>query len=52
MITINNMPAYANNYEFIVASLVDGELWFYGAYHKEDKAIIVANRIDGVLIRH
>lgn len=52
MITIHNIPTYANHYEFIVASLVDGELWFYGAYHKENTAIYVANKIGGVLIRH
>ena len=31
-ITIRNTPAWARNYEFIIARLCDGEFWFYDVY--------------------
>lgn len=49
--TINNKPEYASEYNFIVASKVDDELWFYGAYNDEEKANKTARMIDGVVIR-
>lgn len=33
---INNLPDYADKYKYIVATLVDGQLWFYGAYDSYD----------------
>ena len=33
---INNVPDYADEYNYIVARICDRELWFYGAY--DDKA--------------
>lgn len=49
---IYNLPEYASEYPFIVAS-VDGEdLWFYGAYCKEEKAESVALSIGGVVVRN
>ena len=45
---INNTPTYANRYEYIVARIVDNELWFYGAYHTETEAINVAMMVDGM----
>lgn len=44
---INNMPAYAVNYRFIVYRVVDGEKWFYGAYNDYMRAHEVAAMIDG-----
>lgn len=37
-VKINNMPDYANESNYVVATLVDGELWFWGAYDDYDKA--------------
>lgn len=49
-IKINNMPDYGKDYKYIVATLVDGELWFYGAYNEYEKADCAANETDGHLI--
>ena len=35
---INNLPTYANEYKYIVARRVDGELWFWVAWNDRDKA--------------
>ena len=52
MANIYNLPEYASEYPFIVAS-VDGEdLWFYGAYRSEAKAESVALSIEGVVVRN
>lgn len=44
---INNLPAYANEYKYIVARRVDGELWFWGAWNDRNKANEVAIKIGG-----
>jgi hypothetical protein len=44
---INNMPAYAANYRFIVYRVVAGEKWFYGAYNDLQWAKEVAAMIEG-----
>ena len=44
MLEVNNMPSYAYDYEYIVASLCDGEMWFYGVYHNKDDAMREATR--------
>ena len=49
-ITINNLPNYAKDYDFIVARNCDGELWFYGAYKTVEKAVEVAVAVDGHVI--
>lgn len=51
-IRINNKPAYASDYEFIVAREVEGEYWFYGAYADGFKAEKVAMAIDGVIFHN
>ena len=35
---INNVPEYANEYEYLVVRYVDGEAWFWGAYHARHDA--------------
>ena len=50
-IFINNKPAYAHQYEYIVARLVDGELWFYGAWNDKAEADEVAHEVDGLVLR-
>ena len=52
MTTINNMPSYAADYEFIVVTKNDDELWFYGAYADGFKAEKVASDIDGIIIHN
>lgn len=49
---INNLPDYATEYGYIVASVVDGNLWFYGAWNNADKAYEVARSIDGAVIKN
>ena len=49
--TINNISEYASKYEYIVASNVDGELWFYGAYETESRAIDAAAFINGIVVQ-
>ena len=41
-IKINNLPDYAQDYRYIVITIVDDELWFYGAYNDYEKALLVA----------
>lgn len=49
---VKNLSSYAINYKYIVASDVDGELWFYGAWNDENKAYEVARDIRGVVIKN
>lgn len=36
---IKNIPAYAHDYDFIVARNIDGDFWFWGAYATYDEAV-------------
>ena len=47
---INNLPTYANEYKYIVAHRVDGELWFWGAWDDRNKANEVALEIGGEVV--
>ena len=47
---INNLPNYAEDYKYIVVTLVDGELWFYGAYNDYEKALLVARETSDRMI--
>lgn len=49
---INNLPNYATEYGYIVASVVNGNLWFYGAWNNADKAYKVARNIGGAVIKN
>ena len=51
-ITINNMPEYANHYEFVVVRNVDDQLWFYGAYSDGFKADEVAHEVGGLIVHN
>lgn len=44
---IVNLPAYATEYRYIVATESDGDFWFYGAYSDGRKAEQVALSIGG-----
>lgn len=47
---INNLPTYANEYPYIVARRVDGELWFWGAYDNRNEANRIALEIGGEVV--
>jgi len=47
---INNLPTYANEYKYIVARRIDGELWFWGAWNDRNKANEVALEIEGEVV--
>ena len=51
MTKINNLPTYAKNYKYIVARLIDGGWWFYGAYNDGTKAERAAIECDGEIFR-
>ena len=47
-VRINNQPAVVS--KWVVASVVNNELWFYGSFENQDKAIRVADMIGGVCL--
>ena len=47
---INNLSDYASEYTYVVATTVDGELWFYGAYNLRSQAFEAASACGGVII--
>lgn len=49
---INNKPAYADSYEFVVARKVDNEFWFYGAYANGFKADNIASTLGDAVVFH
>lgn len=49
-VQVYNVPDYANDHDFMVAKYDAGRLWFYGAYDDENRALEVANEIDGLEI--
>ena len=52
MTKINNLPAYATKYRYIVARNVDGAFWFYGAYDDGSKAENAAVECNGEIFRN
>ena len=47
---IMGMPAYAAEYDFIVARFCDGEAWFWGAYSDWARASQAAEEADGFVV--
>lgn len=47
---INNKPAYANDYRYIVVRECDRELWFWGAWDELDLASNATEEINGIII--
>lgn len=47
MKNINNLPTYAAEYAYVVATESDNEYWFYGAYSERAKAEAAAYDCDG-----
>ena len=50
--TIKNLPEYADNYEFVVVRLVDGDYWFWGAYSNGFKVEKAALEVDGMIVHN
>lgn len=48
--TINNLPAYADDYKYIVVRYVDNEYWFWGAWNDSDLANEAALAIGGEVV--
>lgn len=49
---VNNVPEYANHYDWWVVNRVDGELWFWGAWNDRDRANEVALEIGGITLKN
>jgi len=49
--TINNYPAYADEYAYIVARQSGIDLWFWGAYSTLEKATAAAHECNGIVFR-
>lgn len=47
---INNLPATATQYAYIIAREVEGALWYYGADNNRDRANEVALAVGGIVI--
>jgi hypothetical protein len=47
---INNLPAYAKEYKYIVVRKIDKELWFWGAWNNMDEASEAAIEINGMVV--
>ena len=51
--TINNFPDYVTVDMYVVANVCDHELWFYGAYKTEERALEVADWLgDTAVVLH
>lgn len=49
---INNLPKYATDYEFIIATENNNEFWFFGAYENGFEADRIASQIDGIIFHN
>ena len=49
--TVNNLPANVGKYAWITARLVDGALWFYGAWYHREFADAEASEIGGIVLK-
>lgn len=51
-ININNLSENAHKYEFIVAFMYDGELWYWGAYRFVWDAEAAAKECGGFIVHN
>jgi len=47
---INNLKEYAKEYKYIVAKVIDNELWFWGAWDDLLKAEKVAHELGNAVV--
>ena len=50
MMNINNMPEYANKYQYIVCRVVNGALWCWRAYNEKSRAAEAAAAVGGTVV--
>ena len=52
-IKINNLPNHPERFTWFVCRVVDGEVWFYGAWyaHQHEGAARQAAEIDGIIVK-
>ena len=48
---VNNLPSNIANYAWLTDSVVDGTMWFYGAWNTEAEARAQAREIEGVALK-
>lgn len=51
-VDVHNVPQYAKTHDFWVVRLVDGELWFYGAWNDTKEAERVAREVHGLVVQN
>lgn len=49
-VDVQNCNDVVYNYNYVVAMAVDGEMWYYGCYDSEERAIEVAKEVSGVVL--
>lgn len=49
-VKINNLKDYALDHKYIVARIVDDELWFWGAWDDDQRAEEVARQLGNGLV--
>lgn len=49
MSIINNLPKYVTEYNYVVARVTNGELWFYGAFNSLEKAYDAVEEVNGCM---
>lgn len=47
---INNVPEKMQDKGYIVARIVDHELWYYGIYEDKARAVVAAKCVDGIIL--
>ena len=47
-LTVKNLPT--THKAFVVARVVDGDLWYWGSWDDEERAHMVAIEIDGIVV--
>ena len=52
-VTINNLPTHPERFTWFVCRVVNGSIWFYGAWfeHQHEAAARQAAEVDGILIK-
>lgn len=48
---VNNVPAYAKNYKYLVLRPANGELNYYGAFHTRELAEAMARHTNGIVVK-
>lgn len=49
-VEVNNIPEYAEGYQYILATVTNEELWFYGAFHDLREAHRIAEMVSPAVV--